>query len=327
MSEEEMTTDMGGADNSDVSYSDAEISDALGFETEEPETTQADETTSDNDDKADVTSESNTDNTDVQYPDKFKKEDGSVDVESMFKSYSDLEHYKSQLLQERADLMKYKEQVEQMQKEKEQEAKNAGFNSVEDMQYTYGMAQLEANEYAKYLAYTDDPEAVRRMLLDYSDNPNPKLLNDIEMEFSPEINKRVERAKAQAEFQYQQQQNQIAQTGKLANIESVISQTVDANSEVFDYAPFKKMFVGLLQKYGDAIQPEDAILLANTMSEMKDLYRQEFEKATGAKVENKNATDKLAALGDTKSAPAASQSLDWENLTERELGKEIAKYI
>ena len=324
--ENENTTTVDTTDNSET-YTDADISAALD-DANEPQG----EPTDDNkdapvtDDKAGEPEETK-DNTQIEYPDKFKKEDGTVDVERIFKSYSELESYKSKLEQERAELNKYKEQVEEMQKKREEEARNAGFNSAEDMQYMYQVAAFEANEYAKYLAYTDDPEQVRQMLISYQNNPSEKLMEDIEMEFSPDINKKVATASARAQAQHEAQMAQQAESGKLANIESIIGKTVDANSDVFNYEPFKKMFVSLLQKYGDAIQPEDAVLMANTMTEMKDLYRQEFEKLTGTKVANDNATDKLAALSDNKTAPAASQPVDWENLSEKELGKYIAKYI
>lgn len=317
------TTDV--VDNSDVEYSDADILSALD-DTSEPSEPPVEDTPKD-DNNGGEPHEENKDNTQTEYPDKFKKEDGSVDIERMYKSYSELEAYKTKLEQERADLNKYKEQVEQMQQQREEEARNAGFNSVEDMQHMYQVAAFEANEYAKYLAYTDDPEAVRQMLINYQNNPSDALMEDIEMEFSPDINKKVASASARAQAQYEAQLAQQAETGKLANIENIIGQTVDANSDVFNYEPFKKMFVGLLQKYGDAIQPEDAIMLANTMTEMKDLYRQEFEKMTGTTLANSDATDKLATLSDNKTAPAASQPVNWETLSEKELAKYIAKYI
>lgn len=322
---EEITTptSVEAEDNSDASYSDEDIMAALD-DTEEPQGEPTDKAPAN--DGSDAPSQP-TDNTPIEYPDKFKKEDGTVDVERIFKSYSELEAYKTKLEQERADLNKYKEQVDALNKQREDEAKNAGFNSAEDMQHMYQVAAFEANEYAKYLAYTDDPEAVRQMLISYQNNPSEQLMEDIEMEFSPDINKKVATASARAQAQYEAQMAQRAETGRMANIESIIGQTVDANSEVFDYEPFKKMFVTLLQKYGDAIQPEDAILMANTMNEMKELYRQEFEKATGTTIANTNATDKLAALSDNKSAPVSSQPVNWEGLSEKELEKYIAKYI
>lgn len=327
MSEETtFNSDNGAADNSEA-YSDADIASALGYD-EEPETNdedgdkpQEDAPEVQDDKKEDAQPE---DNTQIEYPDKFKKEDGTPDVERMFKSYSELESYKTKLEQERADLNK---QIEEMNQQREQQARDAGFNSVEDMQYVYGVASFEANEYAKYLAYTDDPEAVRSMLINYQNNPSPKLMEEIEMEFSPDINKKVATASAKAQALYEQNLAQQRQTDKLSNIESIISKTVDANSDVFEYEPFKKMFVSLLQKYGDAIEPDDAILLANTVSQIKDLYKQEFEKATGKQIANDDATNKLAALSNTKTAPASSQNVNWEGLSQGELEKEIAKLI
>ena len=324
MTEENTNTTVETTDNSEVEYSDEDIAKALD-DTKEPEKTESDTVEEPaKDDKADTQTEP-TDNT-PKYPKKFTNKDGSVDVDGILKSYSELESYKGKLEQERAGLLEYKKQVEEAQQAREQQALAAGFNSAEEMQYTYEMAAFEANEYAKYLHLTDDPEAVQRMLDAYRDNPTDELMEDIELEFAPSINKKVARATERLGEAYQAQMAQKAETGKMSNIENVIAKTVEANSDVFKYEPFKKMLTNFLGKYGDAIQPEDAIAMANTITEMKDLYRQEFEKMTGTKIANDNATDKLAGLSDNKSAPASGQP-NWENLSQKELEREIAKYI
>ena len=68
----------------------------------------------------------------------------------------------------------------------------------------------------------------------------------------------------------------------------------------------------------------------DTMVQMKEAYKAEFEKQTGTKIANEAATDKLAAINTQNySAPAASQitSADIDKMSQAELAKEIRKYL
>ena len=149
--ENETTFDSDVSTDNSETYSDADIANALDDSVEEPETQtdEGNEKSADaSDDNADAT-QSNMDNTDEnQCPEKFRNEDGTVNVDNLLKSYKELEplvNEKSNWEKERADLEQYKKQVEEMQNQREQEARNAGFNSVQDMEFKYGVAAFEAN--------------------------------------------------------------------------------------------------------------------------------------------------------------------------------------
>ena len=296
---------------------------------EEPEETD----TQDKEEKTDKTTEEEPKDNTVECPDKFKKEDGTADLEKVLKSYKELESNSSkkeaEWQKERAELLKFKEQQEAANKVQEERAKAAGYDSVQDMQQVYEIASLEANEYAKYLQYTENPEEVRNLLIQYANNPTPDLMEEIEMEFAPEVNKRVAVASERLRQQYATQKQEYEQTVKMSSIENVISQAVDENSEIFNYKPFKDMFVNALQKFGDAFTFDDAKALMNTFNEMKELYKAEFEKEAGIKLQNKQATDNIAGISTNNSAPAAKQTsnIDIDKLSDADLRKEISKYI
>lgn len=267
----------------------------------------------------------------IDCPDKFKNEDGSINIKNLAKSYRELEpllNEKTNWEKERAELLKTKEQFDAIQKRNEDSAKSAGFNSALDMQQSYQVAQYEANEYAKYLPYLDDEtrQSVQSLLYQYSNNPSPSIMEQIEVEFAPEVNKRIaiqaDRMKRQFEIDRQTQ----AQTQQMSNIEGIISQSVDNHGEVFKYEPFKNLFVNALHKFGDRFTYEDAEALIGAVMELKKAFQEEFNSTTDTANANKEATDKLADITGQSSAPS-NISVDINKMTPQQLDKLLDKYI
>ncbi|MCD7740288.1 MAG: hypothetical protein LUH11_02955 [Candidatus Gastranaerophilales bacterium] len=266
----------------------------------------------------------------IKCPEKFKNKDGSINLENLLKSYTEVEplvQEKAAWEKERAELLKAKEELDNINKLQTEQAKQAGFDSVSDMQELYSTALLEANEYAKYLSYTENPEEVRKLLINYANNPSSKLMEEIEIEFAPEINKRVAVLSDREKQKFQRERQKQTEIAKLSAIENVISQAVDTNKEIFDYEPFKQLFIKSLHKYGDNFTVEDAKTLINTVIEMKNLFRSEFEKQSEIKLQNDKTTDKLASINNTNSAPISSQDKDIDSMSEAELRNVISKFI
>lgn len=329
-----------GTDNTEVSNS-AEVTDnSDNGSTQEPSLDEQiakaldePETPAQNDKEEEPqpsTQEPPKDNT-VKCPDKFKNKDGSVDIDKVLKSYTELESHnsteKSNWEKERADLLKVKEQYEALQKVQEQNAKNAGYDSALDMKQSYEIASIEANEYAKYLDYCEDPESVRQLLINYANNPSPQLMKEIEVEFAPDINKQIAIISDRKAREFEAQQQQRSDTLKMTNIENVISTSVDKNQELFNYEPFKKLFVNTLHRYGENFTQEDADMLMQTFVDMKGAYQSEFEKGANMVKQNNAATDKLSSITTQNSAPASGQNPDLDSMSQSELEKYIAKYI
>lgn len=271
----------------------------------------------------------------IECPEKFKNEDGSINIKNLIKSYTGLEpliNQKSSWEKERAELLKYKERLEALDKQKEDNAKQAGFNSALDMQQTYEVAQYEANEYLKYLQYLDDEarENVQNLLYRYANNPSEKLMREIEVEFAPDVNKRIAVQADRMRTKFEQDRQTMAETTRLTNIEDVISKSVDAHNELFNYEPFKNMFVNTLHRFGDNFTFEDAQVLMSTIVELKSAFEEEFKKNSASNEANKLATDKLASISGLNSAPASRQQMDrvdLNKLSNVQLDKLLDKYI
>lgn len=266
-------------------------------------------------------------------PDKFKNKDGSTDINKVLKSYKELESMRSKEIaeheKEKAELLKYKEQIDASKEKQEEQARNAGYESALDMQQSYAIANLEVNEYAKYLNSVDDPEEVRKMLINYANNPSEELMRDIELEFAPEINKRIGALAERQRLQFENQKLQDAQTTQFSAIENVINESVKLNKELFNYEPFKQLFTNTLTKYGNNFSIDDAKFLMDSFVQMKEAYRKEFEEEAGIKSQNNAETDKLSAINPNSSAPVANRitNEDIDKMSPSELRKEISKYI
>lgn len=287
------------------------------------------------DDKVDVekeetqpseTKEERPDNTE-EVPEKFISADGKADINKILKSYKELEGYKSKLEKERADLLKIKEQADKEAQAKEQQARNAGYESVLDMQQKYEIAQIEANEYAKYLSVTDDPQEVLKMLQAYASNPSPELMKEIELEFAPKINKQIAIISDRKARDFEILKAQQAETQKYSNIETVISKSIEKNNDLFNYEPFKQLVIRTLARYGDNFTYEDSEILMDTMVQMKELFQKEFENNKNTQIQNNSATDKLSSISGQNSAPSASTPADISKLSDKELAKVIRQFI
>lgn len=252
------------------------------------------------------------DNTPDECPDKFKDKDGKVDVNKLAKSYKELEPLlaeKSNWAKERAELLEYKKIIEQQREENERRAQAQGYASATEKEYSDALINLEANEYAKYLHLTDDPEEVRKMLIDYINNPSVDMLDDIELEFPSEVIKKVAVAKERQRAQWQSELSKQQETQALVGIENVISQAVDFDSAIFNHKPFEDLFVKTLQRYGNNFTFEDAQVLIGAVNDLRNSIREEFAKEYGITKENGKATDELASITSSNSAPVARQSI------------------
>ena len=271
------------------------------------------------------------DNT-IECPDKFKNKDGSPNIANILKSYKELEPLLAQKKaweEERAGLLKSKEELDAINRQKEQDAIDSGYSSLQDMNQKKEIAKIEVSEYKQYVQYTDEPAEVLKLLEQYAENPSEELMEQIEIEFAPEINKKVAIKADRKEREFEALNEQSAQTQKYTNMESVISQSVEANSELFGYKPFHDLFTRTLYRFGDNFTFEDAQVLMQAVNDLKLAFQQEFANEKNIKLENDKAINSIASINTNSSAPVASQysDADLKKMSPSELAKVISKYI
>lgn len=320
------TGEQGGTDNSASEPSlDEQIAKALEEEPEQP--TKA-PTEAPSDAPTEAPTEAPKDNTQDECPEKFKNKDGSIDVQKLAKSYKELEpliNQKAELEKTNAELLKYKEQVEKEEKQRQEQAQKAGYNSAEDMQLEYEIASFTANKYAQYLNQCEDPAVVKNMLIDYMNNPTPEALEEIELEFSPNVIRTVSAQAERAKINYEQQVAMQQQTAKMTTIEGTISQLCEKYNDLLQDEETKQLLVDSIQKYGENFTFEDGDRLLTYISKIKDA--QKAEKDAKLKEANSKQTDKLAGISGSNSAPPAQSEPDISKMSQAELEKYLAKFI
>jgi hypothetical protein len=321
MDNEQVVSTATTEDNSSSTFSEQDISNALDEPSTESTDTEITESTQ-------VTTK---DNTQIECPDKFKNQDGTPNWENVLKSYKELESNSSrkeaEWQRERADLLAAKQRLDEIDKLSEQQAKNAGYNSASDYTDALTVARTEAEEYAKYLQYTDDPDTVLNMLRQYADNPTQELLEDIELEFAPAINKKVALASDKKQRELSETKAEREETIMYTNIENVISQAVDHDLNIFQYEPFSDLFASTIQRFGDKFTIEDAKALIGAMNNLKTEFRKEFEKEYGMKTQNDKAIDKIASINNSSAQSATSYNPDLSKMSDKEVASLISKYI
>jgi hypothetical protein len=308
-------------DNSQESL-EAEIAKVL----DEPEENTSETTQEGQEDPSNDEPKDNT----IQCPEKFKNKDGSVNVENLVKSYTELESSSSQQKasweKEKAELQKAKEQLDAYHKQQEEQARQAGFNSQQDMQNMYELISTEANEYYKYIGQTDDPERVTGMLQDYINNPTEEKREDIELEFSPEVIRNVAIATERRRFQLEQTSQTNAQTQETMKIENTIQQLCEKHNNILQDENVKNFVVSQFAKFGSALDFETASAMLTLLEQREGGFKQKVDEL--AAKENKKATDKIAAISNSSSAPASDE--DWsnfDNLSPSQQEKIIGKYL
>lgn len=269
------------------------------------------------------------DNT-IQCPEKFKNKDGSVNVENLVKSYTELESSSSQQKasweKEKAELQKAKEQLDAYHKQQEEQARQAGFNSQQDMQNMYELISTEANEYYKYIGQTDDPERVTGMLQDYINNPTEEKREDIELEFSPEVIRNVAIATERRRFQLEQTSQTNAKTQETMKIENTIQQLCEKHNNILQDENVKNFVVSQFAKFGSALDFETASAMLTLLEQREGGFKQKVDEL--AAKENKKATDKIAAISNSSSAPASDEEWsNFDNLSPSQQEKIIGKYL
>lgn len=309
------------ADNANL---DEQIAKAL----EEP-VTEAKET-SDEAEVKEPTKEIKQDNI-TECPEKFRNKDGSVNVENLVKSYKELESNSSQKQteweKERAEHQKVKEKLDSLNKIQEEQARQSGFDSHQDMQNAYELVSLEANEYYKYINETDDPVAVTKMLQEYLQFPSDEKLRDIELEFSPVVIREVAKATERRKIQLEQQSQQFAQTTEMTKIENTIQQLCEKHNEILQDSNVKDFVVSQFTKFGANLDFDTAsgllTLLESRDSSMKEKYNDIATK------QNSQATDKIAAISNSSSATNSDTDnyANFGKLSSTEQEKLISKYL
>lgn len=261
----------------------------------------------------------------VAYPEKFKKEDGSVDVEKMYSSYSELESNFTKKMQE------YSQKIQQYEKEKveaqQAEAKSQGFESIDDYQVAEQHKEAIVQGYLNNLGTVEDPDYVQNLIYAFRSNPTQDLLERIEDNFDIGVIKRVT---SDADSYANSFATQLVEQRQAEAQEKVKSEATayvqDAVERYEDMLKVKEIY----DFFGDALKVKGCTFKAddffNHINKLKTYFVNEYKAEQASKKENDNAIKSLQ--GQTPSNNAGSKkAFDMNNCTPEELESEIARLI
>lgn len=231
-------------------------------------------------------------NSQTNCPSKFLNEDGTPDTNKILQSYAELEKYHTSKIQELTNKISTLEN--QHAQERQQQAQTQGFNSPEDMEIAYKVAQQVANGYYRYINNVGDPQYVRNLLLAYSKEPSRDLLEQIEDEFDVDVVKNVTADAALYAKDLERnleamkvQQNDLRMREEATNY---VQNAVNSYPKWFEVKEFVDFFGDALKTKGDSFEVSAFV---QHIENLKNYFRNELLNELKSKKTNTSAIDEL----------------------------------
>jgi len=263
-------------------------------------------------------------------PDKFKNEDGTLNQLELLKAYKAAETQQGKVSKELGELRKKAEIADRLQAEREEIAKNYGYESAQAMQEAQNqikvnaqMARLEANEYAKYLSECDYPDEVRNLLMQYAENPTKELLDTIREEFSDDTKMNIAVGINEAKRQLQAQQQEAYQQEIVTNARQYLEDVAQSyGNDLQDKATFN-LYSEAFKTFGTNL---DTPRLMRMIKDIKQAAIQEY--LNKGNDENANITDEISNIAPVNHSQNSNSSTGKSilEMSEAELRKEFRKY-
>lgn len=230
-----------------------------------------------------------------------------------------------------SELGELRKRVEQLSTAEEKQAKENGFESVEDYrnyqldkQDEKVLAECIADEYLGYLDQCDFPEQVRRLLEDYKENPSDELLDEIEDEFPRSVVKKIavtsDVIKGQLQDKRQETLNEQVRNSARAYLQPVL----DKYNEDFKNPAFASLYGEAFRAYGEDLHSEKFI---NMLHAYRDSILSQNNINAGIKEDNDSATDEIAGLSFSDNSPSGSGGKSLTDMTPDELNNYVRQHI
>ena len=262
----------------------------------------------------------------IDCPSEFLKEDGSVDVSNLLKSYNEivpLVAQKSDWEKEKAELEKQVNFARNLQNQQLEQAQSDDYQDTDDMRLVREVAKAQAKEYEKYLYTVAEPERIQGLLALYSQNPNPELLARIEEEFGVDVVNRATIFAERFKTQVQEKINLERYEQYRQEAQNFVSKSINDYPDWFKIPEFVDFFKDALTVKGDAFETSQ---LVQHLQKLKDYFRKEFEEEQKLNSENEKDKNILKKLSPNNN----SQNLvnkKYEDYTPEELDKAIEALI
>lgn len=247
-------------------------------------------------------------------------------IEEANKSYSELEKKLGEQSNELGELRKKAQLAEQLKAQIDaqnlQQAKENGFDSVEEFENHKEVGQFEADQYAKFLKECSNPDEMIKVLAEYRKNPSEEVLEFIEAEFPTDVIKKVAASVEIYKGQLRQKQNEALENQVYTSAKQYLDVNVAKYAEEFKNPAFSALYGEAFRAYGCDLDTDKFVSLMKAFAESA-------VKAAGIKngiaLENSEITDEIAGLTSGNAQPRVQEKNILE-MTEAEMRKELQKY-
>lgn len=292
-----------------------------------------DDTNSDDMSKIDIDSKSNTEvqapesiQDNIEYPEEFLKSDGSIDVENLLKSYQELKPLRDEKVsweKEKETLQKQADYAKQLEAQQQELAVQSGFQNQEDMRIVMEIANVQANEYEKFLHTVAEPDRIRGLLALYRKVPTQELLTKIEDEFSVDVIKRASILSERYKHELQLKENAQRYEQYKKEAQDFVNTAIKDYPEWFKIPEFVGFFKEALAIKGDAFETSQLI---QHLENLKQVFRKQFLEEQKVNSENEKDKSLLKTLSPTTN-PEINPNKRFEDYTDAELETAIEALV
>lgn len=274
--------------------------------------------------------DSNSDNSDVSNnePADNGKKPTFATYEEALKGYENL-HKK--FGEQSSELGELRKKVEELSASELKQAKENGFESVEeyqnyqlDKQDEQTLANAVADKYLKHLNTCDFPEQVQKLIEDYRKNPSDELLEEIEEEFPRSVVKKIAVDTDIVKGQLQSKRNETLNEQIRNSARAYLQPVLEKYNEDFRNPAFASLYGEAFRAYGEDLHSEKFI---NMLHAYRDSILSQNNINAGIKEDNDSATDEIAGLSFSDNSPSGSGGKSLTEMSPDELNNYVRQHI
>lgn len=226
-----------------------------------------------------------------------------------------------ELRKEAAEAAKLREQIAAREL---QEAKEKGFNTVDEYNNSKELANCVADEYAKHINECEYPDEMQKMLNAYREDPSEEFLDAIEAQFSLKTIKEVAGQTEIFKGELQTKQNEALMNEIKGSAAAYLNENVAKYQDEFKNPAFAAL-------YGEAFRAYGCDLNTDKFVELMKSYADEVIKAKAIKnaidSENDSDTDEIAGLSSGNNGTNSKGGKSLLTMSSEELDKRLDELI
>ena len=213
----------------------------------------------------------------TEIPEKFKNKDGSVNLDSLIKSYKELEP----LINEKAQWAKEKESL------------SAQISNSKSQNLFSDLSKIGINFFKDAAEKSSDPDKAKELIEKYQSNPNSYLLKELETLYSPEDLKEIYSSSMEKANEMASGFIQKIQQEELDKTQTYLNEVVSKNQEALKNPITAELFNEAFLQFGTDL---DSDWFFEKIDALKNSFIFEYQKSQEIQKEAQTATSSASKL-------------------------------